>query len=222
MNFLRIVLFLTASLIGNSESAKILGLFTRFSRSHVIVHLSVVKALTDQGHNVTIVTTMPLKDSNPKYKHILLTPDEEDSKTLERIISQVSNTKSLLTSIQYHTRNLAHMTNMQYNAMRRSELQELLNTNMFDLLILGSSVNDFQLAIAAQLRVPVVLSWLITPVGVINSYTGNPSEVSYVPNVLVSDEQPMTFRHRLENFYVNLVFYGMEKFGSYKHRQYYE
>lgn len=222
MNILRVALFLFALFFASSESARILGLFTSFSKSHVIVHMSVARALIDQGHDVTIVTTTPLPDKNPKFKHILLSTSEEKSNILESRLSEMSNIVNPLKKVQLHIGNILRMVDMQYDAIKRSELQEIFKKDKFDLLVLGSFFNEFQLAVAAQLKVPVVFSWLITPIGYINSYAGNPNEMSYVPNILTPAEQPMTFTKRILSFIGNGFFYGVEKFANYKFQKYYE
>lgn len=213
----QIVFVLCAILILQSESARILGLFTRFSRSHLIVHLSIAKALIDKGHDVTLVTTVPLPDKNSKYKHILLEPFDDDIKGVENMYKM-----SKWNGTDAYVKPIVHITRMQYKSMRRSELQQLLNTTKFDLLLLGSSMNEFQLAIAAQLKVPVILSWVIEPAGIINTYAGNPNEVSYVPFVWYGYKQPMNFKQRFVNFIHNLIFYGLETFIFHKHGEFYE
>lgn len=222
MNYFKALLYIFGLLITSSESAKILGLFTSPSPSHVIIHMSVAKALVNQGHDLTIVTTLPLKDKNPKYKHILLAPADEEIKTFEDGMSGMTNSENPIKKLKLHIGTIAYMTNMQYNALRRTEFQELLRTEKFDLLIFGYFFNDFQLAVAAQLNIPVVFSWLVGPMGMTNSYSGNPNEMSYVPNVMVGDKQPLDFRGRVVTFLANSMFYGLEKFGNYKYEQYYE
>lgn len=224
MNFLRVLLCLAALLFTSSESAKILGLFTSPSPSHVIIHMSVAKALIEQGHELTVVTTIPLKDKNPKYKHIILAPDEEVQKTFEKGMAAVSGvkTKSTIDKLKHDFRNVALMTNMQYDAIRRSEFQNLLKTEKFDLLIHGFFFNDFQMVVGAQLNIPVVISWLVGPIGPINDYAGNPVEKSYVPNMFFATKQPMNFGERIVNFLTEVFLYAGKSYGNYKYSQYYE
>lgn len=213
----RALLLVCAFFVLQCDSAKILGLFTRFSRSHLIIHLSVAKSLIDEGHDVTLVTTVPLQYKNPNFTHILLSPFEIDIKGVERLYN--------FTRYQYidlYYKPVVHITNMQYNALKSFEFQELLNTSKFDLLLLGYSMNDFQLVVAAQLRIPVILSWVQAPDSPINTYVGNPKEVSYVPTVLSGLLQPMNFRQRFHNLLRHWFSYAVEKYWFHKHAQFYK
>lgn len=42
--------------VGNSDSAKILGIFPTMSKSHYFVGESLMKALVDAGHEVTVIS----------------------------------------------------------------------------------------------------------------------------------------------------------------------
>lgn len=169
---------------------------------------------------MTIVTTLKLKDTNSK--HILLEPAEEERRLFEDGLNRMTTSKNSFERIIAHVVTVAYMTNMQYNVLKSSKFRKVLKEEKYDLLLLGYFFNDFQLAIAAQLNIPVLISWLVSPFGVVNSFTGNPNEMSYVPNLMVSDKQPMNFGQRLTTFLVSGVFYGLEKYTNYKYEQYYE
>lgn len=222
MNIVKNLIVLLAALFAFTDAANILGLFTSSSPSHVIIHMAVVKSLIQQGHNVTVVTSIPLKDKNKEYKHLFLHPGDDVNAELERRLAAMSNTTNPLDKMDYVMKNIKSMANLQYDAVRGDEFQSLIKTEKFDLVMIGYFFNDYMLAVAAQLKVPVVLSWTGPPIGFINSYLGNPTEGSYVPNMLVSSKQPMNFKDRIVTFLADVMFYGLQKFGNYKYQQYYE
>lgn len=216
MKVVKNLLVFLATLLAITDAANILGLFTSISPSHVIIHMAVVKSLIKQGHNVTVVTSIPLKDKNPDYKHIFIHPGDDMNAVLEKRMAEMSNTTNPLTKMDQMKSNIKDMANLQYDAILSEKFQSLIKSEKFDLVIIGYFFNDYQLAVAAQLKAPVVISWMGPPVGLINTYTGNPTAGSYVPNMLVSNKQPMDFGNRAATFLADVVFYGLEKYGLYK------
>lgn len=204
------------------SGANILGLFTTSTKSHVLIHMALAESLVAQGHNLTIVTTVPLKDKNPKYHHILIPYKGDYKKKIEAGLAAVSTDSNPFSTFKQEVSNYMLWTSNQYEAMRHEKLQEVLKNNKFDLLILGYFFNDFQLAVAAQLKVPVVISWMQVPVVMLNSYAGNPTGLGYVPNMMVTTKQPMSFLERFGSVLMDGFSFGLEEFMYYKFNQYYE
>lgn len=218
-----LVLLLTVS--GIAYGANILGIYTTHSPSHNIIHIAEVNALIEKGQNVTVITMLPLKENNPKYHHVYIPPPKETWKKIEDFMEVMSNAKGLSSYKILPTMISARQTtvNMQYELMFTEEFQKVINGDTkFDLLILGYMLNDFQLAIAQQLKVPVVLSWVNFPEPMVNDIIGNPNGISYVPSPLIGNEQPMNFMNRLKNYIINILMYGGNFFAQYKMKQYYE
>ncbi|KAL5291875.1 hypothetical protein ACFFRR_010948 [Megaselia abdita] len=204
------------------SGANILGLFTTSTKSHVIIHMGYAEALIAQGHNVTIVTTVPLKDKNPKYHHVLIPSEKDYKKKLEEGLTAVSNDPSPINTIKHDINNYITWTSNQYHAMRHEKLQSLLKDNKFDLMVLGYFFNDFQLAVAAQLKVPVIINWMQSPAIMLNTYVGNPTGLGYVPHMMVDAQQPMKFIERFGSILMDGLSYSIEKFLYYKFDQYYD
>ncbi|KAL5291876.1 hypothetical protein ACFFRR_010948 [Megaselia abdita] len=219
---MKVAFFLVALLAANAESANILALFTSASPSHVIINVSAAKALIAQGHNVTVVTSIPVKDKNPPYKHILLPSDEQIFTDIEKGMLAMSNTPSPIDKFKNMVKSLTGMTQLQYDGMRSAEFQSLINSEKFDLVISGYFFNGFNLAVAAQLKVPIILIWTANPAGFANTFTGNPTFGSFVPNMLVTNKQPMSFGERIMSFIANNVFGLLHDFINYKCGQYYD
>lgn len=215
-----ILVFLAAVAYGNG--ANILGIYTSYSPSHNIVHIAEVNALIEKGHNVTVITALPLKQKNPKYHHIFIPPPREVRKEIEESMESMSKAKGF-DSFKIMMSMMKTMVNLQYDLMFTEEFQNVINGDTkFDLLILGYVMNDFQLAVAQQLKIPVVVSWVNFPMPMVNDLIGNPNAISYVPNAMLGNEQPMNFISRLKSYILNIVMHLSTSYGHYKLEQYYE
>lgn len=208
-----IFILLLINFILFTDGANILGIFTVSSPSHNIVHLAMVEALAERGHNVTVVTALPLKKKNPNYNHIYIKPPEELRKSLEESSSKMANAEGF-DNLKIMISSIKDMTNMQYDIMYTEEFQNLIHgDNKFDLLLFGYVLNDFQLAIAQQLKIPVVASWVNTPNSIINGLVGNPVTVG---------TEGISFSQRLKSFFAHMVMHCVGIFSHYKLEQYYE
>lgn len=196
-----------------TNGANILGIFTSHSPSHNIVHMSTVKALVEKGHNVTVITILPIKDKNPKYHHVYIKPPAEAMEALERSTNQMANGKGF-EFMKLMVSSFADMVNMHYNIMFTEEFQSVIHGDTkFDLLLLGYALNDFQLAVAHQLKIPVVISWSNIPNSMVNFFVGNPITVG---------TEGIAFTQRLKSFFAHGFMGLVGKYGHYKLAQYYE
>lgn len=218
----RLLFFLLSSLIAAANGANILGIFTSYSPSHNIIYMAEVDALVQKGHNVTVITILPLKEKNPKYHHVYIAPQPKDDKYMKETMEQLSKAKGL-ENMRIMIEVMKQMINMQYDIMFTDQFQNVIHGDTkFDLLFLGYVMNDFHLAVAQQMKVPVVISWVNFPMSAVNIFVGNPNGISYVPHPIISNVQPMGFIDRFKGFLISIVMYGVETFGLYKLDQYYE
>lgn len=222
MNTLFLFLLVSGSVISVNGS-NILGIFASHSVSHNIIHMAVVDALIQKGHNVTVITVLPLKEKNPKYHHVYIPPPPEVQNQMNESVERMSKASGLGNLLNMLTMVKA-MINIQYDLMLTEQFQNVIHGDTkFDLLLLGYAMNDFQLAIASQLKVPVVISWVNAPMSPVNFLLGNPNSISFVPYPFLLSDQPMGFMDRLKSFIFNSGFmYGVEKFMYHKFSQYYE
>lgn len=204
------------------ESARILGLFTSPSPSHLIVHTAVTDILAEQGHQVTVISSIPLKDVNSKVNHIVISPNDLLLKELNNAIIKMSRKSSIWDHALSMYQTMKAMTDLQYDVIRSEKFQSVIDSQKFDLIVIGYFSNDFLLAVASQIKVPVILVWSGPPGGSVNSYTGNPTESAYVPNIMASAEQPMTLGNRIGEFLIGGAMFGLEEFVNYKLGRYYE
>lgn len=204
------------------HSANILGLFTSLSPSHNIVHLSVVKALIDEGHNVTIISRLPMNDKDLHFNHILLPLTTVEKVAFEHDVKETANL-SLITMLSKLMAGGNTMITLQYASLFAPEVQNFINSGVkIDAVLLGCFFNDFNLAVAAQLKAPVIMSWAAGPFWNVNNMIGNPSELSYVPNIMLTTDNEMSFLKRIINFLSNGIFYLMELVCNFHFEKYYE
>lgn len=222
MRFIQAFLFFVGLLSVGVESANVLAIFTSPSPSHVIVQTTFAKVLADQGHGVTVVTTVPSKRHDPAYKHILIRPDEKEFESLDKSMLDVSKAEDFLNKSISMMNVIKSISAIQFETLRSEKFQAILKSKKFDLVAIGYFSNDFVLTVAAQLRLPVVLVWSGPPVVLVNPFVGNPTEGSYVPNTLISSDKLEDFRSRLLSFVADVYVFALGKFGAYKYGQFYE
>ncbi|KAL5291880.1 hypothetical protein ACFFRR_010948 [Megaselia abdita] len=204
-----------------TSGANILGVFTSTSRSHIIIHKAVADALIDAGHNLTIVSSESLP-GNQNFQSILLSEKEETKAAKEEYLSKVLTSNGVKSFLENNIGAISMLSKHQMEVTFSKKLHRILSENSFDLVIIGYFFNDFQLVIPAQLRVPVIVSWLAAPTNVVNSFVGNANDQSYVPSVfLAEDANVMGFRRRIGNFLITTAFYVVEKILNYKFGNYY-
>ncbi|XP_037711766.1 UDP-glucuronosyltransferase [Drosophila subpulchrella] len=167
--------FLLSDNIAPVESHHILGLFVNVHRSQLMVHLAVCRALSQKGHHLTLVTTLPLEEQELRgnVSHILIPwkqPEEEQRGSssdliwrLERMFKRLERSGDLLDLPEWK-KFLKNAPNIPYG-----------------LLLLGYHFNDHLLGVAAHFNCPVAIISTQQPTGFVNSLMGNPEERWYVP-----------------------------------------
>ncbi|KAH8412560.1 hypothetical protein KR009_003078 [Drosophila setifemur] len=166
------------------ESHHILGLFVNVHRSQMLVHLAVCRALLHRGHQLTLVTTLPLQDPEWRVEnvtHILIPwqqPENEGHgsptdflERLERMFKRLEKSGDLLDLWEWKS------------FMQQSPIPH------YDLLLLGYHFNDHLLGVAAHFKCPVAIINTQQPTGFVNSLMGNPEERWYVPQPYDSQQR---------------------------------
>lgn len=205
MRFLYLFAVAFAILSENVEGANILGVFTSPGKSHLIIFMSTVKTMIERGHNVTVLTTIPIPNTKPNdsktFRHIHL--DSGDPKEMNKQISALVQN----TNFNNFLKTMEVMANFQRNALRTEQFKQFLQeNNTFDLMLLGYFGNDYLLGIGAHFMCPVALISLGGPaMGPVGKFIGNPDEIAYVPSPVLGIQQPMSFLNRAKNFLINFI-----------------
>ncbi|XP_037711646.1 UDP-glucosyltransferase 2 [Drosophila subpulchrella] len=200
------VLLLLLGVVASTQGANILGLFSSHSQSHLIIHMSVAKALVEAGHNVTVVSMLKPKVTHKDIHLIVIPMKDEQELIMENQMTEMAGQKNSLVSTMIRLlTGMEVMINAQAELLSDPRFQRIYETK-FDLMILGYFINDFQLGVAHKLKVPVIIDWMSAPVPIIDMFTGNPTEVSYVPLLGTVGTHPLSFFKRAENFAKFLFF----------------
>ncbi|KAH8241102.1 hypothetical protein KR026_012171, partial [Drosophila bipectinata] len=195
----RPIILLLAILVASSNGANILGLFSSHSPSHLIIHMSVAKTLAEAGHNVTVVSMLPPKVTHKDIHVIVIPVTDEQEQIIENQMSEMASQRnSIISTLNRLMNGMDVMIESQADLLSHPRFQQIYDTK-FDLMILGYFLNEFQLGVAAKLKVPVIIDWMSAPMLAIDQFTGNPTEVSYVPNIGTTTTHPMGLLKRAEN-----------------------
>ncbi|EDW64151.1 UDP-glucosyltransferase 2 [Drosophila virilis] len=190
-----------------ARGANILGLFSSHSPSHLILHMSMIKTLAENGHNVTVVTMMKPTVTH-KDIHVIVVPmTDEQEELLESQMNEMAGQKnSFIDTMLRLMSGMRLMVDSQLELLSDPRFQRIYETK-FDLMFMGYFINDFQLGVAAKLQVPVIVSWMQAPMLAVDELVGNPTETSYVPNLGTSlaRGEKMGFVKRLQNLGMEVI-----------------
>ncbi|EDW63508.1 UDP-glucosyltransferase 2 [Drosophila virilis] len=204
--------FLGILLINGSQSANILAVFSCPVPSHLIVEISMAKVLAENGHNVTVITTLKPHVTHENINLIYIPLTKEEQKTQDSGLSSMveRDNSNMMTAVFRMRKELSFIFNKNRELMKDPRIQDLYENkdNKFDLVMLGYFFNSFQLGIAQKLKVPVVIATSMFQSEIFDIMLGNIHAQAYVPTVSVSVEKgrPMNFAQRLANLITLGVF----------------
>lgn len=193
--------------IGDSEPAKILGLFHFNGKSHFIMFEALLKGLAARGHQVYVVGHFPQKKHIPNYTDI----NVADS------LPAIMNNFTIEMARGFGYINLFHFlwnTNrdMCKSVLQHPKVQSLINGDTkFDLIITEIFGTDCFIGLSHRFKVPFIsmISSVILPWG--NDRVGNPDHPAYIPNYFLPYPQHMTLGQRI----INTVMVEALKLGHY-------
>ncbi|XP_055846241.1 UDP-glucosyltransferase 2-like [Episyrphus balteatus] len=209
---------------GSTFSSNILCLFTTTGTSHLIIHMAIARTLADRGHNVTVVTILPLKDKNPKYHHIYLPPSEDEFAKYKNMLSTAGAERNWWDAAKHLFLANVERIRIQDKAIKDIRFQELLNNpgNHFDTVILGIVFNTYLIGVAAHFKCPVILSWVNQPSRDLLGLAGSPWAISSVAVFGGGSSNMVHFNYRFKNMLFAAFLVGIEEFAEYQMVQYYD
>lgn len=165
----------------SAEAAEILACLSSSGRSHHIIQTTILEDLARRGHNLTVLSTLPVhkKDLPANYHHIYLKLEDIDDWARLRQTMLLNDSRGELDQI----RRIPKVLRM---AIRRSKLiidhelvRNIMNSNQrFDLFIMGYNVNEMMLGLAGHFRVPSVLITTLPAIRTLRDLVGNPAAIS--------------------------------------------
>ncbi|KAH8409587.1 hypothetical protein KR222_008917, partial [Zaprionus bogoriensis] len=206
-------------------SANILALFSTFSPSHLIVHMSMMKTLADRGHNVTVVSALKPKLAPHENITVVLAPTSEKRKreVAEYMEKSTREKTSMLYAMYKMLVETGKTLDSQYDFLEHPNLKAIVEqpSVKYDLMFLGYVMNDFQLGVAHKLGIPVILSWVGVPFTFVDDQVGNTYDPAYVPGINMP-KAGMGFGWRMRNFLAWGIFKGIGRGLDYHMNRYYK
>ncbi|KAH8378400.1 hypothetical protein KR093_011156 [Drosophila rubida] len=197
--------FIAVLLVNCTQAANILAIFSCPSPSHLIVEISMAKVLAENGHNVTVVTTLKPHVSHDNMHIIQVDLTAEEKRAMKNTIANLTarDNTDIFGALFRMREQFAFMANKNRDVMKDPRVTDLYENkdNKFDLVMIGYFLNNFQIGIAHKLKVPVVVASSMYQWEVFYSMLGNPRELAYVPNigVLAKIGSTLTFGQRLQS-----------------------
>ncbi|ALC39400.1 Ugt37c1, partial [Drosophila busckii] len=182
--------------------------------------MSMMQALAEAGHNITVVITIRPKVKCENMQLIVIPMSKAQEHNLEQQMSTMAGQKN---SIFMLFKRVQNMLDSQLDLLSVAAFQRVYETK-FDLMFLGYILNDLHLGLAAKLRVPLILAWVQAPAVNIDTLVGNPTNPSYIPRVgtAVKSGEIMGFGKRLQNFSNSLIFQLMMLHFKHQMQYYYK
>ncbi|XP_063921929.1 UDP-glycosyltransferase UGT5-like [Zophobas morio] len=196
-----ILILLTTTHCGSC--AKILGVFSAPGRSHYFLGSALMKALAENGHDVTMISSFGEKKP-PKtkgtYRDIVVTEVLENIQEMQKQqkmnMFDRENMNPFISTVF-----LGYMMpKILEPTLQNKEVQQLIHSNeTFDVVIVEQFMNDGEKALATHFKAPLIVMSTVGTNFWINTIVGNPGPLSYIPMVMAEYSVPMTFCERLTN-----------------------
>ncbi|XP_059480629.1 UDP-glucosyltransferase 2-like [Neocloeon triangulifer] len=197
-NFLVVLLVITATIPPPEvAAAKILGFFGISSRSHNNFFNALNVELANRGHELTVVTAFPMKNTPKNYRQI----DVKIVRELFNEINMVKASKSGFWTQIFRWREPGEPANVMVVCSKVLKIPEVeaLRSENFDLLLVPMYYNDCAYPFSWLYNAPMVM---MAPSGDASHFEigiGNPEPPSYVPNKFLPYTDHMTFYQRFIN-----------------------
>jgi glucuronosyltransferase len=185
-------------LVGQSDPAKILGLFHFHGKSHFIMFEALLKGLAARGHQVYVLGHFPQKSPIPNYTDI----------SVEGSLPAVTNNFTIKMARDFGYINLFDFMwninrDMCKTVLEHPKVQNLINTDeKFDLIITEIFGTDCFIGLSHRFKVPFInmISSVILPWG--NDRIANPDHPAYIPNYFLPYPQHMSLVQKIINTFM--------------------
>lgn len=219
--FLLVLMEIVLIFIQITESAKILAIFPFPGRSQYILVQPFLKTLAQRGHELTVINAYPSKENVTNYRDVAVIEMLDIQKGKWKLNNLHLESNSIFILFLYPDfvegaqveRNIwddmtflsDFFTNVTLTVMQNPEVQNLIKTETFDLLILEAIKTDAWFSYAAHFKAPVigVSSYGTDPI--IDELMGNISPFTYVPLMSTGFTEKMSYQERMINLLQKLL-----------------
>ncbi|XP_018325090.1 UDP-glucuronosyltransferase 1-8 isoform X3 [Agrilus planipennis] len=181
---------------------KILGLFSHLGKSHFLVVEPLLLALSEKGHDVTVISFFPQEKPPPRFKDISL--KNLSMPGLELMEVDTSGSRR----VKYEGVLLIKMfADLTCGPLLSSpQVQNFLKGDLsYDVILVEFFNSNCMMAIVEKVKAPTIAlsSCVVMPQW--NDHFGNPDNPSYIPVMFMDYSDQLSFLERVENT-VMLVF----------------
>ncbi|KAF2881518.1 hypothetical protein ILUMI_24652 [Ignelater luminosus] len=185
------------------ESLKILGVFAHPGRTHFEVFRPLLEALTQRGHELTVIGYFPSQKKLPRYNDLVLKyPGDELKHTLK--MEDITGARSEKYFGAAFIRQFGKLSCEL--SLPSKQYHDLLNTNeKFDIIIAEYfNSNCLLTPLIEKFKIPFIgiTSHVLMPWA--GPWAGNPDNPGYVPVLFMDNSYEMSFLQRVENTVMNL------------------
>ncbi|XP_033607656.1 UDP-glucuronosyltransferase 2B31 isoform X1 [Cryptotermes secundus] len=180
-----------------ARGARILGIFPTPSISHQLPFQTIMKALAARGHEITVISPDPLKTPVPNYTDVDL------SFSYEYFHSSFDfATMDQATPYELIEQMIPVVTEMVKKQLSSPQLQEFIRSNAtkYDLVFLEALLYQSYHGLIHLVGSPPVIGILsLECFWTAGDAMGTPNNPAFVPEILLSYGNRMTFYERLQN-----------------------
>ncbi|XP_044754019.1 UDP-glucosyltransferase 2-like isoform X2 [Coccinella septempunctata] len=187
------------------ECAKILGVFHMCGPSHYLAGSSLMRILSENGHDVTIVAAFSEKNPPPNYKQVVLTGQNEKLRAFRPNFFDKTFT-TFDRPFDFNKMSISLIEDM----FNHTEFRKFMGSNQtFDVVIVEEFQSEAVKYLAHHFKAPLIIYSSMDTNEWTNPYLGNPDSPAYIPNVFHKFSCQMSFFERVHNtfyyVYSNLV-----------------
>lgn len=183
------------------HGAKILAIFPYSGRSQYICVENYLKALAARGHEVTTISAFPQKKPVQNFRDVPIIYEKTlfEDFAVDSIMPTISKWEELNWGIEF-------LTMPTRKVLEHPEVQKWLENGVkFDLLIVEVLQQDALYALSHHFNASLIgVSSFGTDMR-IDELVGNTSPLSYVPSILSTYSDHMSFFQRLDSLYTHVV-----------------
>ncbi|XP_068632420.1 UDP-glycosyltransferase UGT5-like isoform X1 [Battus philenor] len=197
---------------GPGHSARILGLFPHFGKSHYMVFQPLLRTLAERGHQVTTVSFFPLENPPQNYTDVRL--ESSVPHGVESLDISIFKPNPLMNVPILNTFLQTHGTVSQVGIWALKLCKDIIGQpavaealkQKYDVVLMENFNSDcmFGLMNVYGLEAPVIALSSCLPMPWTPTRFGLPDNPAYVPLIATPYTSKMTFKERFETFFLKL------------------
>uniref|UniRef100_A0A1Y1KDC8 UDP-glucuronosyltransferase n=2 Tax=Photinus pyralis TaxID=7054 RepID=A0A1Y1KDC8_PHOPY len=196
------IIFMLIGIQSVAHSSRILGIFHEPSFSHQILGRKLLFELATRGHNVTMLTPVLPKHEVPNFTAMQLDLKGQGTSAAGGNLFKFFDAKMWSTMVNMDEVGLLWTETV----LKEKNLQRLLQSNQqFDIVIMEQLGNHALKGICYYYNAICVVLSTMGPTWLTNEQMRNPSNPSFMPDMLTNYPPKMTFFQRFYNAFVQLV-----------------